>query len=228
MRVLSFDVGLKSLSLCLLDFTPREADEPELKILFWETVDVHAENQVAEKSKPTMKQDSEYVLNTLSSRVDALMDFGVQHIIIEQQPAGGRNMFSSVRMKILSHTIHSFFHLYQLNTSGQVTIPIEFVSPASKLKGMKFEETKEDTELRRAGDRRTMGAKYRKNKQHAVDVTTKLLADMQDTDETHEARLTFARATPKQDDLSDAFLLAYAFGVKTNTPKPTKKRKREG
>ena len=225
MRVLSFDVGVKSLSLCVLEFTPVDGGDPELNILQWETINVHQENDVAPKAKTTMKQDSECVINSLQTRIEQLWAHDLDHVIIENQPGSSVNKFSSTRMKILSHTIHTVF--FMKANSGARPIPVEFVSPSSKLAGMQFNESKEDTALRQAGDRRTMGAKYRKNKQHAVDVTTQLLAHMGDSEETHQARLTFARATPKQDDLSDAFLLAYAFGVKKTTVKVPKKRKRK-
>jgi hypothetical protein len=223
MRILCFDIGTKTLSLCAINSTPVEGGDPGVQILHWETINIHAENGVDSKCKPTMKQDSEYLMASLQRRVEMLMGHQLTNIIIEQQPAGGANKFSSTRMKVLSHTVHAFFHMFQLSGSGEVSIPVEFVSPSSKLKGMEYNESTEDKALRQAGDRRTMGAKYRQNKKHAVDVTTRLLAGMDDSEETHQARLAFARATPKQDDLSDAFLMAYAFGVKKST---VKKRKR--
>ena len=71
-----------------------------------------------------------------------------------------------------------------------------------------------------------MGARYRANKRHAVEMTTLLLAGMRG-DAAHRARVTFAAATPKQDDVADAFMLAYAFGKKALEPKPKRRKIKE-
>lgn len=215
MHILCFDIGTRTLSYCLLEMVPVEGGSPELTIHEWETIDVHAEAKVT-KSKPTMRQDCEMVINSLSTRIEKFWGYDLDNICVEQQPAGGKNMFSSVRMKVVSHALHAYMYSQQLGMDRQV--PVTFVSPSSKLVGLEFNETKEDTAARQAGDRKTMGAKYRANKRHAVEMTQKLLTTMQG-EKAHQARITFAGATPKQDDVADAFMLAYAFGKKMLEPK---------
>ena len=94
MRVLAFDVGTKTLSYCVLDVVADSAPV----VHAWETVNVHEEAGLPPKAKPTMREDSEYVMRALSARVDDLWALSPDGVVVEQQPAGGRNMFSSVRM----------------------------------------------------------------------------------------------------------------------------------
>jgi hypothetical protein len=202
MRVLAFDVGTKTLSYCCLEAPGGGPIEVHL----WETIDVHAEAGLGPKAKPTMKEDAEYVIQALWRRESDMYAMHPDAVVIEQQPAGGHNRFSSVRMKVLSHVIHSFFYMCS------VPAPVGFVTPASKLAGMRSKETAEQAAARRGGDRKTMGAKYRDNKRFAVDTVTGLLARVESPRFHH----LFEAAKPKQDDLADAFLLAHAYCLKHN------------
>jgi hypothetical protein len=198
---------------------PVEGESPELTIHEWETIDVHAEANLSDKAKPTMREDCEMVINSIDARIEKFWEYDIDNICVEQQPAGGNNMFSSVRMKVVSHALHAYMYSQQLRRAWRA--PVTFVSPSSKLVGLEFNETKEDTAARQAGDRKTMGRKYRANKRHAVEMTGRLLETMHG-DKGHQARITFAAATPKQDDVADAFMLAYAFGKKVLEPKRRK------
>ena len=226
MKILCFDVGTKTLSYCLLQFIPVENADADITVLEWETINIHQENGVSEKAKPTMKEDSEYVMNCIHRRSQTLWGHNPDFVMVEQQPAGGRNMFSSVRMKSLSHVIHAYFYTHQLHHGGEIRVPVGFVSPSLKLVGLETGESQEDAEARRAGDRKAMGAKYRKNKQFAVQ-RTQALVDRMPGENGHQARMTLAAATPKKDDLSDAFMLAYSFGLKQSGLRKTATRKRK-
>ncbi len=220
MKVLSFDVGTRTLSYCMLEHAQGDV----LTVHGWETIDVHAEAGLPGKAHPTLKEDSEYVLNVLHARKHRFWEFTPDAVIIEQQPAGGNNRFCSVRMKCISHVIHAFFYILQLEHAGmgaqQNAVPVSFVSPSSKLAGMDKGETPEETQARQSGNRTVMTAKYKRNKKYAVDTTAALLVGMTGP-EAALARATFEDARGKQDDLSDCFMLAYAFAVKG-----TRKRKR--
>jgi len=213
MRVLAFDVGTKTLSYCCLEI---EHETPPT-VHAWEIINIHEEAGLSEKAKPTMREDAEYVIGVLRRRVEAMGALTPDAVVIEQQPAGGHNAFSSVRMKVLSHVIHAFFFM------SDIPAPVSFVSPSTKLVGMDTGETAADVKARQAGDRKTMGAKYRRNKRHAVDMVTRLMETVVTSG--IDAVAIFEAAKPKQDDLADAFMLAYAFGKKHTTPKPSRKRK---
>ena len=220
MRILSWDIGTKTLSYCLLEVTPTDGT-PRVDIHEWESIDVRKEAGLGDKAKPTMREDCEYVIQAVSARAETLWGYALDHISIEQQPAGGRNMFSSVRMKVVSHALHAYFFAQQLGSDRRV--PVTFVSPSSKLVGLDFHESEEDAAARQAGDRKTMGAKYRANKRHAVECTQRCLQEMEG-ELAHRARVTFAGAIGKQDDLSDAFMLGYAFCKKALEPKPKRRK----
>ena len=226
MKVLSFDIGTRTLSYCMLEHV-----EGVLTVCAWETIDVHAEAGLSEKAKPTMKEDAEYVLDTLGRRKAMFWSHAPDAVIIEQQPAGGANRFSSVRMKSISHVVHGYFYALQRARDGDgmgmdgCIVPVQFVSPSSKLVGMDKGETSKHTKARQEGDRTAMGVKYRLNKQYAVDATATLLATMEGP-RGQVARDTFEAASPKQDDLSDCFMLAYAFVRTTRKRKHTTPRER--
>lgn len=226
MKVLSFDIGTRTLSYCILERVDGTVFPPHA----WETIDVHAEANLSDKAKPTMKEDSEYVLNAIHRRRNTFWMAQPHAVIIEQQPAGGANRFSSVRMKSISHVVHAYFYTTQLDGRGMgvdgSVVPVSFVSPSSKLVGMDKTETVEQIAARQDGDRTAMGAKYRRNKRHAVDTTAAMLAEMDNSIATDVARATFAAAAPKQDDLSDSFMLAYAYATKEETRNVRKRVRR--
>lgn len=215
MRVLSWDVAVKSLSYCILDYIPSMTT-----ICAWETINVYDEGDRT-CAKPTIKDDSEAVLDALIRRRDVFYRVPLDAVIVECQPGSLNNRFSNMKMKVLSHDIHAFFYTIQrmagsgLGGNG-VVIPVMFVSPNSKLTGM-VTESSEDRAARQQGDRRAMGAKYRANKKYAVDTTTALLDQMDSSLlSTTTARAVFHSAS-KKDDLADSLMLAYAFATKSES-----------
>lgn len=146
--VLSWDVGVRTLSCCALS--------APVVVHHWESIDVHS----GSKAKTTLREDAEAVLNALSQRRALWQSLSLHAVIIEQQPAGGHNPFGNVRMKVLSHVIHAYFYQW-------VQCPVEFVSPSSKLKGMPKKEK---------GVGRS--ASYRANKQYAVSRVRELVGDI--------------------------------------------------
>jgi hypothetical protein len=219
MRVLSFDVAVKTLSYCILNHIP----EVETQIDAWEIINVREEAQCTLK-KTTAKEDCEMVMDALQRRNDVFTQFPLDTVIIENQPGSLNNRFSNMSMKTVSHAIHSYFYSLQHCIDGlgkdRAIVPVNFVSPNSKLTGMP-KETEEDKAARQAGDRKAMGSKYKRNKAYAVEKTCELLESLdQDLESTQSARTTFDAAS-KQDDLADSCMLALAYCNKN-----TKKRKR--
>ena len=290
MRILSWDVGLKTLSYCLLR-VERVRNTELVKwvpiIEQWESIDVSSEYQnraggmdvsidsgivsvsvdeaprgkqprtkrVVKKASPklTLEKCVEAVHQSLSRRSSFLLCTSTMPdaIIIEQQPAGGHNIFSSVNMKVISHVIQAYY--YNLIDTSRCTIG--FVSPASKLVEMRAQDKAHkipvkgvktalltDTCSRSSGchemccetqsaapldeielatperpakparSRTLMGQRYRKNKQFAVTKTQELLA----VAVTHNAYAinVLKECGKKKDDLCDAFLLGYYYGIK--------------
>ena len=161
MRVLSWDVGLRTLSYCMLQVelivdkqTGEATHVPTVEA--WESIDVLAEFRAATAepcqdetttgrkrkatttvSKMTLEESVRAVIGSLTTRM-ALVTPMPDAITIEQQPAGGHNRFSSVNMKVISHVMQGFF----FNLLGD-QCTITFVSPASKLTEMRAQEKEE-------------------------------------------------------------------------------------
>lgn len=169
MRVLSWDVGLRTLSYCLIEAEVSSgettAEDPvaaafAFQILAWESVDVKADDQIqhdteapsvaAAAVKPRTKRaksaagtvagvsvedGARMIMDALHRRADVLA-CGVDAIIIEQQPAGGHNAQSNVRMKVMSHAIQCYFYTRSLLSHVFVPPTISFVSASSKFSEM--------------------------------------------------------------------------------------------
>jgi hypothetical protein len=160
MRVLSWDVGLRTLSYCVLNW-----EDAKWTIEQWDTIDVQLDTDTTvstgaratggksmAKRKKVSTVSVEYaaqlVMDTLHRRAHLFPT--VDAIIVEQQPAGGHNRHSNVRMKVVSHVIQCYFYTRGIvldsvpeptstSTSTSAPVPkpvITFVSPASKLVDM--------------------------------------------------------------------------------------------
>ena len=121
MRVLAIDVGIKNLSLCIL--------EKPNTIIWWRCLDC-SNNWITRTKKKWPKKPS------ISIQVEALvftlnehksMIENLENVVIENQPAGTFGKHSNTTMKCLQHSMQAWF----LTTNPQVTI--EMVSPKSKL-----------------------------------------------------------------------------------------------
>ncbi len=224
MRVLSWDVGLRTLSYCVLDVD--WVDGPIVQVIRWEIVDVksefvfplHVKPQTGKnKDKLTLEQNVLAVLQALERRSD-LMELELDAVTIEQQPAGGQNRFSNVNMKVISCVIQSYF-VMRLGQDFLIT----FVSPSSKLvelRALEKEEKKQGlTDTEELTPEQRMRKRYKRNKSFAIEKTLELLVD-------DEPALGILNAAGrKKDDLCDAFLLGYYFALKHVQPKARKKRK---
>jgi len=100
-RVVSFDVGLKNFSLCIIDMFKQK-----IKIRKWLTVSIKGKNI------------SEYVVHLIEKLRTS--SFGVvEHVLIEQQ------INRNTQMKVLSHIIQTFFICEMKVPPNR----IEFVNP---------------------------------------------------------------------------------------------------
>ena len=122
-------------------------------------------------TKLTLEQSVEAVHQSLARRVSFLLCATAMPdaIIIEQQPAGGHNKFSSVNMKVISHVIQAYF--YNLVDSARCTI--SFVSPASKLVEMR----EGDRKLATAAKKKSAAA-IKKEEQEGATMTKTLDASL--------------------------------------------------
>lgn len=192
MRVLAWDVGLRTLSFCLMDDTD---------VVQWRSIDVQGD-----KKTVSIEEGAVLIMQALHG-----LTFGpVDSIIIEQQPAGGHNQHSNVRMKVMSHAIQCYFYTRALVEGNSSTVT--FVAASSKFSERPKAEKK-------ATD--TVHLKYTNNKKYAVVKVQELLSATLPTD--HAARVMFEGTTvKKKDDLADAYLLAHYFLHKQQAPRRKK------
>jgi hypothetical protein len=242
MKVLSWDVGLRTLSYCVLEKTAESA----WSIRLWDAIDVQLDDNdkataVGTGTKTTAKRKkvstvsveyaAQLVMDTLHRRA-ALFD-DVDAIIVEQQPAGGHNRHSNVRMKVVSHVIQCYFYTRALATERQPPV-ITFVSPASKLVDMERAPRVKKSE---AGDDAKEAPppppslpqprQYALNKKFAITKTQELLGTVFTEEEDNAAFATFFNSATvgKKDDLADSFLLNYYYILKHTAPKKTRAKK---
>lgn len=246
MRILSWDVGLRTLSYCLLSGTWDESGAMTFTVDHWDSIDVQTDDaQVqaqggqgtgatskakrAKVAAVSVEDGARMVMDTLHRR--ASLFNGVDHVIIEQQPAGGHNRHSNVRMKVVSHVLQCYFY-----TKGLVTPvappAISFVSPASKLVDMEKpkrkraneEDGKEEGKEEEGKSKVKVESNYVRNKKFAVTKTAEFMTQLPDSSDAR--RFFTAASTAKKDDLADAFLLGYYF-LKKQAPKPRTKRSKK-
>lgn len=234
MKVLSWDVGLRTLSYCVLE----KSESVDWTIRLWDAIDVQLDDDVkaAEKAtgtKTTAKRKkvtavsveyaAQLVMDTLHRRASIFDD--VDAIIIEQQPAGGHNRHSNVRMKVVSHVIQCYFYTRSI-VINKTAPTITFVSPASKLVDMerapkkKAQEQSSETSAGPAAPK----SQYTLNKKFAITKTQELLATVFSSEP--DFGIFFNSSTVgKKDDLADSFLLGYYYILKQTKPKASRKRK---
>lgn len=227
MKVLSWDVGLRTLSYCILSGTWNSAAQHmDLQLHAWDAIDVQVDTDagVQELTGTTrgtkrkkvdtasIEQGATMMMDTLHRRAHLFADVDV--IVIEQQPAGGHNRHSNVRMKVMSHVIQSYFYARTLLVEGGVKAKVTFVSPASKLVEME----------RQPESGATINQQYSRNKKFAVLKATELLQTL--CEEQHPLRLSYQSANvSKKDDLADALLLNYYYLLKHLKPPAKRTRK---
>lgn len=235
MKVLSWDVGLRTLSYCVLE----KAEESGWAIKLWDAIDVQLDDNdkttaVGTGTKTTAKRKkmtavsveyaAQLVMDTLHRRASLFDD--VDAIIVEQQPAGGHNRHSNVRMKVVSHVIQCYFYTRALALERHPPV-ITFVSPASKLVDMERPPRAPKNAAEAAADTPPAAPsttrQYTLNKKFAITKTQELLSTVFEQDADFG---TFFNSSTvgKKDDLADSFLLAYYYIVK-KTAAPKRKRK---
>lgn len=183
MRVLSFDVGLRNLAWCDLQYSPES-----FQIQSWHVESaVEESTNVNETSIESLVPSFVKLIHEHFDTVDTLPSLQDQ-ILIESQPMGHGRSFGgtsfggsprNLKTKVLSHIIQAQF-LQQKQSPSQ----IHFISPTLKLKDCPI-PYKERTQ--------------KANKKYAIEKTAELIQN--------QYQDLFVGA--KRDDLADAFLQGY-------------------
>lgn len=128
MLILSFDVGCTNLAACVIEYKPLV---PCFSILEWGVYDVSDAwstiNPKSRKRKLTSTDKMSCLVQKLND-LDFHNKYALDHIIIENQPVGGRR-FGSVNMQQMSASLYTYYrvHIDLSNTN------LVFVAARSKL-----------------------------------------------------------------------------------------------
>jgi hypothetical protein len=140
MRILSFDVGIKNLSYCVL-----ETSSDSTQIIKWNNLCVTEENCNKVKLENITEQLLEKLFDTFG---DAESSYDV--VLIENQP-----MLKNGMMKTISVIIYTFFNVLKIQM-GNVQ-QVRFISATNKLKCKLVEQSQE-----------TMKATYKDRKKLSI------------------------------------------------------------
>ena len=188
MKVVAIDVGLKNLSICIINFDSTG----EYKILFWKTIDcvtTWLDNKKKFPKKPSIQNQVDAVIFALQSLNEEFS--GVEHVWIENQPVGVRNACGNTAMKCIQHSIQSYFLI------NFPTAAIAMVSPGIKLGKQAPKE-------------------YGKRKKLAVTTVLSILKNSEKNCILSNPYIQQITQSKKADDLADSFLIAYNYYKKLN------------
>lgn len=182
MRVISFDVGIRNLALCMIDQVNSESP----RIVHWEVTDTLLENNctVSDCRKVPLEKLTRFLVRYLEKRLSRFKDLSPDCIAIEQQPSS--RFCPNIKTKVLSHVIQSFF------VSNFQDAVIRFVNPKAPKKLIKGADA--------IKKEKKMSVRYRLHKKLAIMETMRLLQD--------SAWLKFFETNKKKDDLADSYIQA--------------------
>jgi hypothetical protein len=179
-RIASFDVGIKNLSYCILEYpTPNDEEhkeKPEFNILHWQVLSV-------EESK-NVPQTCENLIRVLQDHTQ-LGD--VNRVIIENQP-----VTKNPKMKTIQVTIMTYFLLKKIQVDTAIN-EVCLLNSAMKLKAYKGPPIEV-----------TLKSAYSRRKKLAILYTKYELTQI----ESQSEWLKYLETHKKKDDLSDSFLQA--------------------
>ena len=219
-QILSFDVGMRNLSLCWLEYKYADGDQPtpwsNVRVLKWEVLDIL--DDVKNAKTVNIHDVSKKLMDVLQERIDIVAQNDLDYIAIEQQPMGGglfgsSNKSGSVRMKLMQHVIINFYELFYRWHPRPKVPEIVSISPGNKLKCVLEQNNVTTTPLKK-----TLDLPYRQRKQKAVEYCVQLMQWIQPLSD--EVKALWCERK-KQDDLADCFMQA-VYVIQTSKPKPPK------
>ena len=221
MKLLSWDVGIKNLSYCILE----KDDESNIDILHWGIINLQ-ENDELKKNRNLLFENIPRKLNEL----DCLLD--VDKVVIENQPS-----LKNPQMKSIQMIVYSYFIMYGkvLSIKENKISEIDFCNASNKLKVydgpqiilqkknrkksssdsnindfniVKDDIPSEEVEIAEKSKKKSVKLSYTDKKKMAIEHVKYFLKN-------DEKNLDFFNKHKKKDDLADSYLQGlYSFKVK--------------
>ena len=221
MKLLSWDVGIKNLSYCILE----KDDESNIDILQWGIINLQ-ENDELKKNRNLLFENIPRKLNEL----DCLLD--VDKVVIENQPS-----LKNPQMKSIQMIVYSYFIMYGkvLSIKENKISEIDFCNASNKLKVydgpqiilqkknrkksssdsnindfniVKDDVPNEEVEIAEKSKKKSVKLSYTDKKKMAIEHVKYFLKN-------DEKNLDFFNKHKKKDDLADSYLQGlYSFKVK--------------
>lgn len=205
MRIISFDVGVKNLSYCectVEEIPNGESPSPkkrkrkrnknghlDISMHNWKILDITKNSNT---KKMTIEDNIFHLINTLKEEFSFRLNRPLpDKVVIEQQPAGNSFVRNS-RMKIISHSLQTFFLMEGVSC-------VTFVSPKNKNKLYTFSDP-------------TKKYKYSENKKKSVDTCVHYLEYY--INKKDNSWTEVLNQTKKKDDLADSFLQLLVYCTK--------------
>ena len=194
--ILSFDIGIKNLSYCVMykDETYDSINKNNIKIVDWGIIQL-IEDGVKCKGVPLDK-----ITTTLYNKLhNIFIDYDISKVLLENQPVLKNPVMKSIQM-----IIYGYF-AYEKNIMGREIEYIKLINASNKLKlGKNLKEINNSEDILK------IKSKYTRNKKLAIIYTNHFLKERLIVED-YEKYNDIFNNHKKKDDLADAFLQGLYF-----------------
>jgi hypothetical protein len=194
--ILSFDIGIKNLSYCVIykDETYDSINKNNIKIVDWGIIQL-IEDGVKCKGVPLDK-----ITTTLYNKLhNIFIDYDISKVLLENQPVLKNPVMKSIQM-----IIYGYF-AYEKNIMGREIEYIKLINASNKLKlGKNLKEINNSEDILK------IKSKYTRNKKLAIIYTNHFLKERLIVED-YEKYNDIFNNHKKKDDLADAFLQGLYF-----------------
>ena len=194
--ILSFDIGIKNLSYCVMykDETYDSINKNNIKIIDWGIIQL-IDDGVKCKGVPLDK-----ITSTLYNKLyNKFIDYNITKVLLENQPVLKNPVMKSIQM-----IIYGYF-AYEKNIMGREIEYIKLINASNKLKlGKNLKEINNSEDILK------IKSKYTRNKKLAIIYTNHFLKERLIVEDYQKYNDIFNNHK-KKDDLADAFLQGLYF-----------------
>ncbi len=195
--ILSFDIGIKNLSYCIMYKSNLNRNINDIKIIDWGIIQL-IDDDIKCKTVP-LETITEILYNKLH---DKFINYDIDTILLENQPVLKNPLMKSIQM-----IIYGYFN-YEKHIMGRNIESIKLINASNKLKlGKKLKDFNNSVDVQEINK---INSKYTKNKKLAIIYTNHFLKQRL-IEEDYEKYNTIFNDHKKKDDLSDAFLQGLYF-----------------